>query len=255
MKNLFFFSSFSLFLLFISCNNKAKAPTGSGNISAIPANVKIKTSLWSAGMPLTLNQTATDTWGRDFRLELLKYYLSDITLYPNVGDPLLLKDVLLFNFDNQQGREFIIPTSTGTYGGISFGIGLNPQQNAADPATYPPSHPLSVMQNTYWTWATKYRFIMIDGKGDSNGDGTFDVLFSYHAGDDLLYETVYFPLTNVSLTHNTLPIIEIKIDIDTFFDGPNDSIDFVTETATHSTNPLAFKVAANFKEAISIDVY
>jgi hypothetical protein len=252
-------SSYILLLIlsvyFTSCEKKLKEPKGSGNASSIPALVKLKASFNYEGNALLLNQVVNDQLGRAIKIELFKFYLSNIYLHSTNGGTVKVEDVLLFNFNNSTNTEFLLKTSVGNYNAISFGIGLDAQQNTSDPSTFAASHPLSVLQNTYWTWATKYRFIMLDGKGDGNNDSNLDDLFSYHAGDDLLYSIAQFNLSTFQVKSNAISTIEIKIDLDKVFFGINGTIDFVSESSTHSTNPTAFKFAGNFADALSVSVY
>ncbi len=250
-----YFLLFFLSIYFISCEKKLKPPKGEGNASAIPALVKLKASFNYDGNNLTLNQVVNDQLGRAIKIELFKFYLSNIYLHYTQGGSVKAEDVLLFNFNSATGTEFFLKTTSGNFNGISFGIGLDAQQNASDPSTFEANHPLSVLQNTYWTWATKYRFIMLDGKGDGDGDSNLNDLFSYHAGDDLLYNTIQFNLPTFQLKSNTIPTIEISVDLDKVFFGTNGAIDFVSESSTHSTNPTAFKFAGNFSNALSVSVY
>lgn len=241
-----------ILLFFSSCEKKIKPPTGEGNASFIPAYIKIKASFNYSGNNFSLNQVINDQLGRAIKIELLKFYISNVHLHFMQGGTVKIEDVLLINFNQSAGVEFLIKAPIGTYNGISFGLGLDTQQNASDPSTFPATHPLSVLQNTYWTWATKYRFIMLDGKGDGNGDGNLNDLFSYHAGDDLLYNTLQFNTASFQVKTKQISTLEIKLDIDKVFFGSNGILDFVTESSTHATNPTAFKFAGNFADALSV---
>ena len=66
--------------------------------------------------------------------------------------------------------------------------------NASDPSDFDSSHPLSIANNTYWSWASKYKFFMLEGRVDSQSDG-IDATFSYHSGLIVFIEKLQYLLT------------------------------------------------------------
>src|SRR6185436_20770129 len=105
----------------------------------------------------TLRLTLMPTWGGstfdaqddyhdvlDHRLQvqLLKFYLGDITALGNGGGE-LLEDIDLFELTNGPAtREWVLPQ--GNYSALRFGVGVPEALNHSDPVQYPNEHPLSV---------------------------------------------------------------------------------------------------------------
>jgi len=72
-----------------------------------------------------------------------------------------------------------------------FCVGVDSLNNAMDPTSFDVDHPLSSANDMYWSWATKYRFLRIDGRSNASGTlGTDDILLAWHTGKDELYRCV-----------------------------------------------------------------
>ena len=65
---------------------------------------------------------------------------------------------------------------------LMFNVGIDPDNNHADPASWPADHPLAPqVPSMHWGWAAGYRFVALEG-------GTADANLEIHAlGDDNHY--------------------------------------------------------------------
>jgi hypothetical protein len=100
----------------------------------------------------------------------------------------------------------------------------------------------------HWNWNSGYRFLRIDGKVDTDGDGTMDETMAFHLGTNNM-------LQNVSLTaHKDVEkgsnMLHMEFDLAKLFEGVDLSTDFSTHTMN---NPeLAAAVRDNIPAAISM---
>lgn len=127
--------------------------------------------------------------------ESSRLYLSDITLLKG-NQTFLISEIEYLDF-TPTSASFATPKITfnnvpeGDYTGIRLGYGVKPVLNARTPSNFPAGHPLSV-EIDYWAGWSSYIFSVLDGKADSNNDGTKNLSFSYHCGSDAVYKTVDF---------------------------------------------------------------
>ena len=92
------------------------------------------------GNPMELSTAYAGPNDVQYKVEFLKYYVSDITLIGADGNE-LVQDVMLVDEYDRTTRTISVEVPAGNYTGVRFGLGLNPTQNAADPATFATTHP------------------------------------------------------------------------------------------------------------------
>ncbi len=207
------------------------------------------------GEQFVLNDTLYDDYlGRKYRVELLKFYLSNIAIEKADGTRTVLSDVNLVDYNANSLLDINAEVDTGLYVNLHFGVGLDSLMNASDPSDFPPSHPLSIAQNTYWTWASKYKFFMLEGRVDSSGAQSPDVIFSYHSGFDSLYREVAVPIQDLYLTSEGDSLI-LEFDLGTAINGDFGVVDFVDESFSHSESEFEIveRISNNLVKAFSIN--
>lgn len=201
--------------------------------------------------------------GNNFRvnIETLKFYLSNITLIKEDGSEVLAKDVAFVDFENNHtsgganGESIVIEVATGNYKAIKMGFGVDDTKNNADPSVYKEEEPLSIYKGMHWSWNTGYIFMKLEGKFDS--DTTANILsqdYLFHTGLNELYTTATFN-KNFQLKGDETKVLKFNIDAANMFHSDLKSIDFSTESFTHTTGnlPLAQKVRDLFIQAISVE--
>lgn len=176
------------------------------------------------------------------RVESLKFYLSMVNPEP-------FEDESIDFFEGTE-TSFSFNQLSGNYNEISFHLGLDSAINHSDPSLYGSDHPLSSFNNMHWSWAQGYKFVIIEGKFDSDGDNMPDQSFSYHIGNDSYLKTVSL-LNEFQITENTSTQIILNFDVKKIFEG----IDISENTFTHSTSQfeLVEQIATNTQNAFSID--
>jgi hypothetical protein len=250
MKKVILLATLLLFsITWVGCNDNDDDPK--------PVTAKTTLSMsfktTAAGNVININDTFPDFLGRSTALQTFKYYLSNIQLLDANQNSHLFKNVLLVDYNNHS-TTFSAEVPAGNYQQIKIGIGLDAEQNASDPANFENTHPLATSQNTYWSWAAKYKFIQIDGKTDLNGDGSLEQLFGYHTGLDTMYATTTIDHAfEVKAQQNTH--LSFRLDMNEVF-SKNDTVDCAIEPSWHgntATASIAFRLTTNFVSSLKIE--
>ncbi|MGD1848674.1 MAG: MbnP family protein [Salibacteraceae bacterium] len=207
------------------------------------------------GSNLDLGTEYTLSDGNRLRIDRLKYYLSDIRLVRTDGSETMIKDVILVDYDLTPSgnpaipnwtNEFVVDAPTGEYTGIKFDLGVRQDLNESDPATYGSDHPLSAStENMYWSWATMYKFVVLEGKADV-GSGSFDESVVFHTGTNNLYRQINTISQAVVISENQQTDFDVSLDIEALFDGPGGQIDLSVSPVSHTGSGASFTLAETF---------
>ena len=185
---------------------------------------------------LVLNDVLYDDYmGRKFRVELLKFYFSNCFLEKQDGSMVPIVDVALVDYASSSPLSIDIDVETGNYINLHFAVGLDSLMNASDPSDFDSSHPLSIANNTYWSWASKYKFFMLEGRVDSQSDGVPNAVFSYHSGFNSLYREITLPLNEFDISSNG-GSISLELNLESVLYGEAGIIDLVIAPFSHSEN-------------------
>ncbi len=185
---------------------------------------------------LVLNDVLYDDYmGRKFQIELLKFYFSNCVLEKQDGTLVPIVDVALVDYASTSPLSIDIDVETGNYINLHFAVGLDSLMNASDPSDFDSSHPLSISNNTYWSWSSKYKFFMLEGRVDSQSDGIADATFSYHSGFNSFYREITIPLNNFNINSDGSAVL-LELNLDSVLNGEAGIVDFVIEPNAHSLN-------------------
>ena len=186
--------------------------------------------------------------GNRFRLEKLKFYLSNIHLDNNASDN-YSKEVHLIDIDNPSSQTVSLIIPEGIYNNVNFGLGLNSTQNSTTPADYSVDHPMGLNQNTFWAMTpSSYIFIVLEGKMDTSTTTDFFPI-SYHLAHNDLFQELNFtkPISIDQSSTNqifiNLNIAQLFVDVDLSENLPHQS----------KASPLAIKLMSNFSNALEIE--
>ncbi|MBL7808966.1 MAG: hypothetical protein JNN28_14185 [Saprospiraceae bacterium] len=195
------------------------------------------------------------------QFNLFSTYLSDIELVSADGSTHRLAEVeyLNFNPDNAPSDLSVIRDITytnvpeGDYTGIRIGYGVKAALNAKNPADFANNHPLA-LEGEYWNGWDSYIFTKVEGKTDSDKNGSYDIALLYHCGSDAVYK-VYTFNTPVHV-HAGEPALNVNFDLEKLFIMDDGSYyDIVTNFYT-SNDPADVSVAQvlmhNFEKATSV---
>lgn len=228
-------------LIFASCEEEIE--TG---------DLTVEFVLTKDGNDIALNDVFANDSVAALRVEKLKFYISHLTL-KGEGE---LEAAEIVDFESGRTAFTYRDIVAANYNGMTFYVGLDSTQNATYPPDVTTGDPLSATWAMYWSWAMKYRFIIMEGRGATDGtiDGsTDDFFFVLHPGEDGFQQHVVSDV-NVDIKGGQVSVVRFKIDVDDVFNGPGGLIDLRTENSTHNTpsdRDLAEKFIINFGAAIS----
>lgn len=207
-----------------------------------------------AGAPMQPYTPYVNFMGYRTSVELLTMYFGHASL-TNGSDSAMVRDVELFRLTNGPASvHWTVPS--GHWTTLRAGLGVPDVLNFADPANYPSGHPLSVNQGTYWTWATGYRFVMFEGRYDTDPNSTDPLVTAYaiHPGTASNYLPFALALPGgLELMAGDTADVTIRVAVDQFFYSATDSIDLATENTAHGSNhTLQMKLMRNVVKSFTV---
>lgn len=155
--------------------------------------------------------------GNTISVTRLSYLVSNFKLLRS-GQSAISRDAIGF-INAPEGRTGFdlghIPR--GTYTGITFDIGVNPDLNHSDPATRAPSHPLNpVLNGLHWSWQGGYVFLALEGRYVLPADQLGG--YSYHIATDRHLMHVSIPGEFIVSADSR---VTVQFDVAAIFDQPN----------------------------------
>lgn len=203
-----------------------------------------------AGQPFDTAQVY-DINGTKVKFSIANFYVGGIELMPEEGDMIALADKYLL-VTPEAGMQELATLRTGHYHQVNFFVGVDPQANSqseADFTSRDADDPLSVQfPAMHWNWNSGYRFLRIDGKVDTDGDGQVDETLAFHLGTDPLLQNLSF--TAHKEVEKGSNMLHFEFDLANLFDGINLSTDYSTHTSNNIE--LATKVRDNIAKAINM---
>ncbi len=204
-------------------------------------------------LPLTLSTSSYTNANSDtFKIDLLKYYISNIQLITTSG----------YTYTESESYYLIdqsIPNSLqltikkiprANYNAIRFLIGVDSARNNSGAQT----GALDVANTMFWTWSSGYIMAKLEGRSNQSGDVGKNITF-HLGGFHGLYSSIrkvqlVFPNTADVTTIHT-PTMNIKAEIAQWFFNPN-IIDFATTYAVTSSNATSKAIADNYVSMFTI---
>jgi len=211
-------------------------------------NVALRFKGMLNGINFSFGQIEQNHDNLPYTFERFDFYVSNITLIDENGAEVLLAEVELYDLNCTKPIVSQIPA--GNYSSIKIGLGLNESLNASDPTLFAAGHPLSYVNSEhYWSWATRYIFLMVEGKIGTTT--SLDSIFLYHLGKDDLYEEVILE-RNITVSENEVTDIDVLIDVDKLFYNNDTSVDMMIDNVSHTNDSfeLASEIYSNFAKAV-----
>jgi hypothetical protein len=245
MKRIGTIATVLLLVLLTACTTETLTHTSGMNLS-------LQTTY--RGQIFTTPGLIKDSLGNHIQLEVVRTYISDITLFPkDGGEPVVLPGIYLFDQGEGNPDRIIKDIPIGDYEAFSVSIAIDSLTNATTlPADYPDDHPLGIGANMHWDWNTGYIFFKYEGRMDTTFNDVFDHFFIYHVGLDENARTKTFN-KNLKISYSTVPSIDLLINLDKIF-SPS-GINAREENSTHTMNDpvLAAKMADIQLNALELD--
>ena len=164
-------------------------------------------------------------------IQQVKFYLSPL-VFSGDTTARATDAVLLDLVNGPEARSYSLPV--GTYDSLHYGLGLPYNLNHADVTGIDPGSDLGAGSGMYWTWATMYRFLIFEGRYDTDpaGTGTPPCQFRLHTGRDACYRerTIATPL---AMTDGDTTDLIIDVDVARFFTDGNQLLDLSQGPQAH----------------------
>jgi hypothetical protein len=164
----------------------------------------------SSSLQMNVNYIAWD--GKTIKFDHFDYYLSDVQIFHDGGQSILLDSVFLV--EPQNHTLYLGGHNVNQIEQISFIVGVPKPMNtqtgaeAIDISLYPENHPLSFQTpSMYWGWQAGYMHMILGGYADDNGDGSLEAYFEMHNLGNQNQKLVEFP--NVIQTNTSSNQIDI----------------------------------------------
>ncbi len=177
----------------------------SNQFATAQTEVKLRINHLLGDVPFSSNETAIDSYGNEFVVERLEYYLSGISIVHDGGNTTNTNTVFLV--DAYENEDFTL----GNYDitnieAIKFSIGVGQADNHEDPSSYPSDHPLYPQSpSMHWGWAAGYRFIAYEGTCNGN------VTYQFHSLGDNNYFSQTIDIENTTI-EDGVTVIELDAD-------------------------------------------
>lgn len=196
--------------------------------------------------PLEYHTVYQSAQGNPIWFTQKKYYISNVVAIKSDQTKHFIADVLLVHpQEDNYDVSFTSQLPKGDYIKIIFDLGVRQDLNEQDPATYNNDHPLSVMNNMYWTWSTQYIFSRLEGF-EVSGNDTINI--AYHAGLEELYRPNVEIDMSFMVSHGGGEAI-IGVDLFEIFKGDDYTFNFTEDSQTHTMDNL--ELAAQYMDNFS----
>jgi hypothetical protein len=208
------------------------------------------------------NQLTTDD-GRSIQFDHIGVYLTEhmlidggkaISLGSSYSDCTARTDDALLLLDtNRTYRGAYLPNSNSDITALRFHVGVDSCRNdSLDPSTQLSGPFAPQVPTMYWSWASGYRFISLDGYVDASdsANGTDIKFFEYHTGLNALLRTVELPIEQLESQGNVVHLT-VRLDLKVLLD----QLDFTVDLSTHTMDnmPLAMKITDNALLAFTLE--
>ncbi|WP_421752622.1 MbnP family protein [Croceimicrobium sp.] len=257
MKLKYFVAALALATFMTSCEDDTPSQNPNTTTSEVP--VILHYDFKYGTTDFALNQEFTSDSGYTIRYTLATFYLAKPVIMDDAGNSTALNpeyyiirpDVMMSNMGTiEAGHAHMFNVSIGVDAETNTETGGNGMQ----PTDFSDvNHPLAPQpEGMYWSWASGYIFVKIEGEIDYEGDGTYDQTFKYHLGTDP-FRKDRSTMLHTSVEKGDTLDITMTVDYQQFLQG----IDLHSEVLTMSmgdARPLAEKMMNQFDAATSFEL-
>ncbi len=202
------------------------------------------------GMPFD-TATVYTIGGTAVKFSVANFYVGGIQFMPEEGDMLDVAGKYLL-VTPESGMQEVASVKTGHYHMARFFVGVDSitnSQTEEDFTSRDAADPLAVQfPAMHWNWNSGYRFLRVDGKVDTDGDGMVDETMAFHLGTNPMLQNLEYTVHKDVETGSNM--LHFEFDLARLFNGIDLSTDYVTHTGN---NPeLAAAVRDNISSAIAV---
>ncbi|MGY0392827.1 MbnP family protein [Bizionia sp. KMM 8389] len=248
-----------LTITMISCSSDDDG-INSGDLTGEKGSLTLKFDNGVGDSDFIFGNTYTKSGNESYKLETLKYLISNVTLIDSDGNSFYYPyEENIFIVDeadgNNAGEIHIVLNNidAANYTAVSFGVGVDQERFLTGAAGQGDFLEEAEEEGMLWSWATGYRFIRLDGTftSDEVTDGALNVHMGSVGTALDNYRDVTLQLPNTVFVRETKsPEIHIKADISQVFDGET-SVSFddgysQVHTDTQTTTIIADNINGMF---------
>lgn len=205
-----------------------------GCVDKNKANFTVTLQPYIGSQPLGFSTTYNDGAGKEFYFSKFKFYAAHFKLIRSDNSEIEIKDAAFFDWSDNNWKSFKAEVDAGTYKGLKFYVGLDPQQNATNPDNYKASEVLGPKDDMFWEWL-KHRFVVLEGRADTSGQNfTNSIGLAYHVGTDACYKEVVINGSDVVVSEGGTKSITLKLDLLKVFTEAPAPVNMFTQPATQS---------------------
>lgn len=202
--------------LLASCDKDTATPDNNNTPSNGNLNISIQHTIGSEALVMN-DMRYTNAAGNLYSINLLKYYISNITLHKKDGNNTAFSVYKLIDGALPATASFSVGNlEAGSYDSISFCIGIDPTRNH----TGAQDGDLDVSKGMFWTWNTGYIFYKHEGQYKNTAGQTKSMIF--HLGTDNAFTKISIP---VALEINGNKTMQLQLDVNSIYTSPQ-TIDF-----------------------------
>lgn len=189
-----------------------------------------------------MNMASSNNINHNFNVTRMQYYISEISIIHDGKQELAIEDLWILADASGPTQVDLGDHAVDVVEEIHFHIGVDPDNNHADPASWPAGHPLApVWPSMHWGWAAGYRFVAYEGKG---GNGLSQLCQLHGLGDDNYFKT------GVVLT-STVPVNNVvTINLDADYARALEDIALNGGVIVHGEYNEAKKCLENFRDYV-----
>ncbi len=210
---------------------------------AVQAQTTINLNLhhvWD-GQTFNYGQQYLDGDGNAVEISRVQYYLSGFDITHDGGQTTPVTGSYVLASSNITNYT-LDPVTFTSLESIDFDLGVDAATNHLDPASYAANHPLALQTpSMHWGWSAGYRFLVIEGEVDSDGDGIVETMFQFHVTADDNYLTPVTALTTSGTVNGSNLDVDLYVNIADWVKG----IDLTTAGSNHGAFPINGSVMAN----------
>lgn len=214
-----------------------------------PVMLQIHFSYRANGKPLILGDSVyTNPFGEAYRVNRLKFYMSNAELYASAEQAGNSKSIFLI--DAASTDSISLPIRAGTYNELRFSIGVDSLQNVSGAE----AGALDPLNGMYWTWHSGYIFFKLEG---SSGASTADLnriehhIGGYH-GPNKAQRIVTLPLPTALMVQGGRGYrLNIELNLDKYWQSGH-AIKIAEVPLVMAPGEPAKKCAENLAAAFSI---
>ena len=204
-------------------------------------NVQFKINHKLGNADFAMKTGAKNNIDHDFEVTRLEYYISEIVLTHDGGTETAIEDLwILVNAENETQVD-LGDHNINMVEKVNFYVGVDPDHNHLDPATFRAPHPLAPQfPSMHWGWTAGYRFVAFEG----NGGAAFNQTFQLHGLEDDNYFQTEVAL-DIEAENN-----EVLISLDADYARALEDINVNSGVIVHGGTDQAKQCLENFRDYV-----